>query len=78
MPTYSKAFKTSNIIGELEWAPNFTKYSKDNQFLPKDFREYFDRPVDYDVRGFHYSKMDRAEYMKKRPSTTRKMPTHRL
>jgi len=30
LPTYSKAFKPSSIIGELEWKSNFTKYSKDN------------------------------------------------
>lgn len=37
LPTYSKAFKPSNIIGELEWKSNFTKYSKDNEFMPRPF-----------------------------------------
>lgn len=51
LPTYSKAFKPSSVIGELEWKSNFTKFSKDNEFYPRPFREYFDQPVDYDVRG---------------------------
>lgn len=55
LPTYSKAFKPSNIIGELEWKSNFTKYSKNNETLPRPFREYFDKPVSYDVKGFTYS-----------------------
>jgi hypothetical protein len=37
LPTYSKAFKPSSIIGELEWKSNFTKYSKDNEFYPRAF-----------------------------------------
>ena len=51
MPVNSKAFKPSNIIGELEWNNNLTKFSKNNQDLPRCFREYFDIPVDYDIRG---------------------------
>jgi len=70
IPTHSKAFKPSNIIGELEWKPNFTKYSKDNNVLPRAFREYFDKPINYDVRGFHYCNEDRNPYGK-RPSTTK-------
>ena len=51
LPVHSKAFKPSNIIGELEWNNNLTKFSKNNETLPRCFREYFDIPVDYDIRG---------------------------
>jgi len=53
LPVYSKAFKPSNIIGELEWKPNFTTFSKNNASLPRSFREYFGEPVQYDVRGMY-------------------------
>jgi len=66
LPTYSKAFKPSNIIGELEWKANFTKYSKNNDTLPRPFREYFDAPVSYDVRGFTYSSSSRPKTGKTR------------
>ena len=51
MPVNSKAFKPSNIIGELEWNNNLTKFSNNNPDLPRCFREYFDVPVGYDIRG---------------------------
>jgi len=59
LPTYSKAFKPQAIIGELEWRSNFTKYSKDNPYLPWPFWEYFDTPIDYDIWGpLHCWKID--------------------
>ena len=69
LPTYSKAFKPSSIIGELEWRSNFTKYSKDNPYLPRPFREYFDAPVEYDIRGpLHCRKV--VAYPEYRPRTS--------
>jgi hypothetical protein len=38
---------------EFNWVDNFNiKASKNNVEVHKNYHEYFDRPIDYDVRGY--------------------------
>ena len=51
-PTMFKTMRKRNIWKSINWMGNFQYMcSKDNQHYPRNFREYFDTPRQYDVNG---------------------------
>ena len=41
------------LLTEFNWVENFNvAASKNNVRVHKNYQEYFDRPIDYDVRGY--------------------------
>jgi len=48
----SKSQKTL-LVNEFNWNENFNVMaSKNNQLVHESYREFFDKPIDYDVRGY--------------------------
>lgn len=48
------------MLNEFNWVDNFNVMnSKNNIQVHKNYHEYFDKPIDYDVRGYLYSRMDK-------------------
>jgi len=48
MPDYSKVSLERDVYGELGWIPNFNiKKSKNNIVCHTNYKEFFDKPVDY-------------------------------
>lgn len=48
MPDYSKVTRDRDVYGELGWVPNFNvKNSKNNNDRHGNYREFFDKPKDY-------------------------------
>jgi len=44
------------LLEEFNWNENFNVMaSKNNIRVHPNFKEYFDKPIDYDVRGYTYS-----------------------
>ena len=51
-PAMFKTMRNSNPWESLIWINNFQYMcSKDNHHYPRNFREYFDTPRQYDVNG---------------------------
>ena len=56
LPTHSKVWKPGLVGDEYGWDGNFIVMgSKNNRAVHQSYREYFDRPIQYDVRGYRYS-----------------------
>ena len=50
----SKGNKLSRM--EHKWNERFNvAYSKNNGLVHRDYKEFFDRPIDYDVKGYNYT-----------------------
>ena len=49
------------LLQEFNWTDHFhTMASKNNIKVHSNYQEYFDRPIDYDVRGYSYSQKGKA------------------
>ena len=64
MPDYSKVAWQRDVFGELGWIPNFeVKKSKNNDSRHLNYRELFDKPVDYTTE-FHTASMTNTEFFR--------------
>lgn len=49
MPDWSQLNKERDVYGELGWVPNFNvKLSKNNDHRHPNFKEFFDKPKEYE------------------------------
>lgn len=56
-----KAKKNSKILKETRWNERFNvAISKNNMNVHSDYKEFFDKPIDYDVRGYNYTMRPKA------------------
>ena len=71
LPTHSKVWQPRNLSTEYGWDRNFVVMgSKNNGQVHRSYREYFDRPIQYDVRGYQYSvKPDVMRIYESRPQS---------
>jgi hypothetical protein len=64
MPDYSKVNRDRDVYGELGWIPNFNvKNSKNNDARHGNYREFFDKPKDYNA-AFTTAFVSKAEYFR--------------
>ena len=64
MPDYTKLVHERDIYGELGWINNFNvKFSKNNNRLHPNYREFFDMPKNYHVQ-FNNSTMTNSEFFR--------------
>jgi hypothetical protein len=51
-----KIGKNIDLMKEMKWNTRFhVANSKNNMRVFKDYKEFFDRPIDYDVRGYNFT-----------------------